>query len=206
MTSVASEKIGRQRVSLRAVVTGWLALMTAMLLYLSSYAAKPGAKGAPQDVWPRESALALDAERPTLVVFVHPHCPCSQASVSELERLAARTQRAARMYAVAVTAKGLPDNWKESALVTRLRQIPEAEFRVDDSGVEARRFGAETSGAVYLFGADGRRLFEGGVTAARAHEGDNAGLLAVEDVLNGRVPRTRETAVYGCPLFGPSSR
>src|SRR4051812_12480766 len=51
-----------------------------------SNTAGPGAGAA---AWPRGSALARESERFTLVMFLHPQCPCSRASVGELERLLA---------------------------------------------------------------------------------------------------------------------
>src|SRR5207244_3157993 len=37
--------------------------------------------------WPANSLVRLDASRPTLVMSLHPHCPCSRASVRELSVL-----------------------------------------------------------------------------------------------------------------------
>ncbi|HKS16351.1 MAG TPA: hypothetical protein VJU16_03510, partial [Planctomycetota bacterium] len=67
---------------------------------------------------------------------------------------------------------------------------------------EARRFGIETSGHVLLFSPGGARLFSGGITSARGHSGDNAGLdLALERLRNPSLP-TASTSVFGCLLFG----
>ena len=37
--------------------------------------------------WPRDSVIPLDGRRPTLLMFLHPLCPCSRASVEELAEL-----------------------------------------------------------------------------------------------------------------------
>jgi len=73
----------------------------------------------------------------------------------------------------------------------------------DEDGIEARSFGAVTSGQALLYSAQGRLLFSGGITESRGHSGDNAGRSAIESlVMNGseglRTPAS--TPVYGCPL------
>ena len=70
----------------------------------------------------------------------------------------------------------------------------------DPDGVEARRFGAETSGHTLLFGADGRLLFSGGITASRGHAGDNAGESAIVALVNNQTPTRTQTLVFGCSL------
>src|SRR5690349_19429168 len=37
--------------------------------------------------WPEASSIVRHAQRPTLLLFLHPHCACSRATVEELERL-----------------------------------------------------------------------------------------------------------------------
>ena len=55
----------------------------------------------------------------------------------------------------------------------------------DVEGVEARRFGAQTSGTTSLYSPDGRLLFSGGITSSRGHEGDNAGEDALTQAISG---------------------
>ena len=67
----------------------WIAVAVAGWYGISAY----GFKGDPQATtgivpqWPAESTIARLTERPTLVLFLHPKCPCSRATVGELERL-----------------------------------------------------------------------------------------------------------------------
>ena len=53
--------------------------------------------------------------------------------------------------------------------------LPDVTVVRDDMAGEARRFGAVTSGQTLLFDTQGNLLFSGGITAARAQAGDNAG-------------------------------
>ena len=77
--------------------------------------------------------------------------------------------------------------------------------RVDPEGVEARRFGSQTSGQIMLYDADGQLLFSGGITAARGHSGDNAGRNAILSLLTSGSSEQRGTPVFGCPLFSEPS-
>ncbi|HEY1860407.1 MAG TPA: hypothetical protein VGG61_08640, partial [Gemmataceae bacterium] len=56
---------------------------------LLDYAGTPGAEGIANTDWPADSTLALDASRPTIVLALHPHCPCSRATVNELAEIMA---------------------------------------------------------------------------------------------------------------------
>jgi hypothetical protein len=83
----------------------------------------------------------------------------------------------------------------------------------DTDGADARRFGAIASGQTMLYGSDGRLQFTGGITGSRGHEGDNAGVDAIEAALQGdrsgldgdRTART-STFVFGCLLFNAEGR
>jgi hypothetical protein len=74
----------------------------------------------------------------------------------------------------------------------------------DDGGAEASLFHAATSGQTALYDAAGNLLFSGGITRARGHAGDNAGLTAVVSLLTSGETEERGTPVFGCPLFAPT--
>jgi hypothetical protein len=76
----------------------------------------------------------------------------------------------------------------------------------DMDGIEARRFGVETSGHVLLFNHQGERIFEGGITFSRGHRGANRGrdeLLTRILTMEISADSSSESAspVFGCPLF-----
>ena len=72
---------------------------------------------------------------------------------------------------------------------------------VDDEGIEARRFGVSTSGQTLLYDKAGALLFSGGITGARAHQGDNDGRRSIVALLNRKTPGRTATNVFGCSLF-----
>ena len=152
--------------------------------------------------WPSDSMIERAVDGPTLLVFLHPRCPCSQATISELERLVAATP-AVELPAIRIVASapaGAGDEWWASPLVARACQLPGAHLVRDADGQEANRFGARVSGTTLLFNQTGALIYAGGVTIGRGHEGASTGLAAVARLL--RNPSSREIAVppFGCEL------
>jgi hypothetical protein len=148
-------------------------------------------------LWPSGGALARDPRGPTLVCFIHPRCPCSRATLRQLERVVARAPRAATL----VVYRADPGvDVQASASWALGGRLPGARRVLDPGGAEARRFGAHTSGLVMLFDAGGAMRFRGGVTPTRGHEGDNEGADALEAALRNPTTSTRLARVFGCGL------
>ena len=187
------------------LVAVWILAVGAGIHALLVHSATPGPKGEVPARWPegvpRQSGL------PTLVMVVHPHCPCSRASVGELSRIMTlcRNRTAARVLFVKPT--GFDRGWARTDLWDSAASIPGVEVLCDNEGAMARRFGARTSGDTLLFDAGGELLFHGGITEARGHWGDNAGQTAIVSLLAAeRTPAAGRAAcvdslVFGCPLF-----
>src|SRR5690606_38939176 len=135
--------------------------------------------------WPEASSIVRHAQRPTLLLFLHPHCACSRATVEELERLntLAPSSSLPAIYIVASAPPDVGDHWWSSSLMGRTARLPNARIINDAGGVETTRFGARLSGTVLLYSVDGRRLYAGGVTMARGHDGHNAGIQSVANLL-----------------------
>lgn len=74
----------------------------------------------------------------------------------------------------------------------------------DVGGAQARVFGAFISGQTLLYSATGSLLFNGGITDARGHEGDNPGRTALTSILSGGKPAAIQTPVFGCYLYAES--
>src|SRR5262249_13703592 len=68
----------------------WLGGVAAGLAWLAGYANRPGASGRAPETWPAESRVERAADRPTLLLFLHPRCSCSQATLAEFAELLAR--------------------------------------------------------------------------------------------------------------------
>jgi len=157
--------------------------------------------GSIPQTWPAQSRLARTPGKPALVLFMHPKCPCTRATLSELNILMARCQTLASVTVLVATPLGVDAHWTDTDTCKSAAAIPCVTLRTDDGEREAKLFHATTSGQVVLYDADGRLLFNGGITGSRGHEGDNAGLLAVIDILRHNKTSAKETPVYGCALF-----
>ena len=177
----------------------WVASVAFGMRVLFDYENTPGRVGALPPAWPA-TQVERSFDRPTLVMFAHPHCPCTNASVGELAQIMARLEGKIRAYVVFVRPKGAGGDWEDTGLRRSAEAIPGVEVVLDADGAEAQRFGAETSGHTQLFGADGRLLFSGGITASRGYAGENAGENAIVAIVTNQTPVRTQTRVFGCAL------
>ncbi len=181
-------------------------LLTALfgLSALVVYSQTPGAQGETPRVWPRSSQISRDHQRSTLVVFLHPRCPCSRATLRELERLLVRREEL-RTVIVMLRPEQCAAGWEQGILWDWSQSLSGVHVQVDRGGAEAQRFGVATSGHACLYDNDGRLQFSGGITPARGHEGENRGITALKQHLAGHVAEATN-AVFGCPLFSANDR
>jgi hypothetical protein len=178
---------------------GWLVSVAYGFSLFLHYDNKPGAVGATPRSWPG-ARFARAMDRPTLVMVAHPRCPCTRASIDELAQIMARTQGKLVAYVLFVIPQNGGAGWEQTDLRRSAEKIPGVTVLSDVDGVEANRFGAETSGYTLLFGADGHLLFSGGITESRGHAGGNAGESAIVSLVNNRATERNSTFVFGCAL------
>ena len=152
--------------------------------------------------WPADSAIIPSKNRPTLLLFLHPHCACSRATVEELERLStlAPTGAPPSICVVASAPRSTGKLWQSTPLLNSIARLPNAHVFHDAGGVETARFGARVSGTVMLYDATGQRLYAGGVTMARGHDGHNAGIQAVADLLMDPDANAASVPAFGCKV------
>jgi hypothetical protein len=179
----------------------WLVLVSAAMAMLAGYSSRPGAAGAAPPDWPGASAIPRASGLPTLIVFAHPRCPCTRATLGELARLMARCQGRLAARVEFLQPAGLPEDWAVTDLWRTAEQIPGVTVARDLDGSEAKLFHAETSGAAVLYDVQGHRLFQGGLTFARGHEGDSDGTAGIASLVHGGACSVDSTPVYGCSIF-----
>ena len=178
------------------LVAVWSAAVATGMGLLAAYANNPGKwSSAP-------AAIGNDATsaRYRLFMFLHPRCPCSVASVNELARIMSRcaAQLDATVYFVRPESQSA--DWENGTLRNLVSAIPGVKVESDVGGLVAGKFHANTSGEVFVYDRRGKLRFQGGITSARGHAGDNLGESAVIEIALGGESNVERSPVFGCPF------
>jgi len=181
--------------------TLWLLTVGAGIAVILDYQNTCGSVGTTPEYWPLNTSIALDRTRDTLVMFAHPQCPCTRASMEEFNRLMAQCHGRVAAHVLFFKPAQLSNDWVETDLWRSAAAIPSVMVQDDIDGTLAHKFGAETSGYVLLYDPRGQLLFKGGITDSRGHAGDNAGESVIISLVNGQKTSLSQTPVYGCSLL-----
>lgn len=185
-----------------AGVTLWALLVTAGLAAVAAHQILPGQAGEGPASWPSLAGFANDVRKPTLVMLAHPGCPCTLASLRELERIQGETSVGLTAHILFLEIPGAPN--EDSATIRLARSLPGVVVHTGMAPRTARIWGAHTSGQVFLYDRTGVLRFSGGITPSRAHEGLNVGHSAVESFVRTGHLQTERAPVFGCSLLGVS--
>ena len=195
----------RQQIRLVVSVL-WLAVVGVGSGMLWKYSNTSNPDPTPPASWPATTTIPRVSGQATLVMFVHPRCSCTSASMSDLAVLMAHCQGLVNAHVIFFRPSGSRGDWIHSDLWKTAAIIPGVTVQADEDGREAQLFHAETSGHTALYDAQGRLVFDGGITASRGHEGDNDGSEAIVALLHGKTPERAQTPVYGCLILKPESK
>lgn len=91
------------KLRLRILAAGWLAWMSAGMVPLAADSGTRGAVAPSPKLWPAGASFLHDLAQPTFALSLHPQCPCSRATIAELEMLMAQVRDPLR---VQVTFEG----------------------------------------------------------------------------------------------------
>jgi hypothetical protein len=182
----------------------WVWAVGAGLWRLWEYQHTPGQPAVPSARWSPDSRIHSHRGTATLIVFAHPRCPCTRATISELTLLMARCRSRVTCHVLFFKPAGAANGWNRTDLWSSAAAIPGVTVSTDEGGFEARRFGAATSGQALLYAPDGQLLFSGGITPSRGHPGENAGREAITSHLLGKKVGQVKGPVFGCSLRGPA--
>ncbi len=226
-TSVPTVAHRRSEAMLPFAAITWIALVAFGLWFLMDYANRPGDQGLAEIDWPVNSLVSLSESSPTLVVFAHPKCPCTRATMSELDWLMTRCRDDVACHVLFFHAKEEDEHWGKTDCWRRASAIPGVKVLFDRESAVAKQFGIETSGHALLYDRDGRLVFEGGITPSRGHPGESPGRSKLLSLIkSGCQPHDRKptdlasiptglmqdltdrpevdsTCVFGCPLHDP---
>src|SRR5258708_4565357 len=168
---------------------------------LSQYENTPGQAQTSPQRWPTVTQVPTTLGLPTMVMFLHPHCPCSRASMAQLSLIMAHSQNKVRTQVVFVKPPNFSQDWVKTDLYHSALQIPGVYVLIDDGGREAKIFHAQVSGQVMLYDKLGKLVFNGGITSSRGHEGDNDGQDSIIAFLTKGVVLKKQTPFFGCLLL-----
>lgn len=200
-----------KRKTLRHAISGILIVLWAGLICFGSrkllnYESTPGTAAAAPAQWPAASRMVRPHDKFTLVMLTHPNCPCTRASVAELEILMARLPGQLAGFMVFRKPEASAAEVKASDLWKTARRIPNVSPVYDEDGAETERFGGQVSGQTMLYDPNGRLVFSGGITSARGHQGDNAGVDAVILCVREGANVRAHVPVFGCSLHDPDAK
>jgi hypothetical protein len=167
---------------------------------LLRYANTPGQMLAAPIQWPSDSPIKPLKALARLVIFIHPHCPCSRATIRELAIIMANCRGRVQARVLFIAPSSFDTGWVKTDLWRSAEGIPGVIPLEDHDGTEARRFGATTSGQTMLYDERGNLLFQGGITISRGHEGPNDGVDAIISFVMRGSGRRTSSRVFGCSL------
>lgn len=194
-------------------LTTWAIAIAAGQCWLLRYERTAGSAGGPpsalstNDLVP--SAEAAISRPFRLLAFVHPHCPCTSATLAELAEffLAARDKVVVDIY---VADFQIPDSPVEDSPNWIAANQLHANLHVDRSAKVARSYGCATSGQIVVYRPDGSLVFSGGITSGRGMTGENAGSEMLRRLVSTTEADRAEkevmrTEVFGCPIYDSSN-
>jgi hypothetical protein len=183
----------------------WLPCVAYGFNVLWRYSMTPGHPASPPSKWPPQAPIKRNSTHATLLMFAHPQCGCSKASLGELAIIMARAHEKINATVLFYAPQGEAATWAKTDLWETAEQIPGVTVLQDTGNHIAGSFGVFTSGQTLVYGSDGRLIFNGGITASRGHSGDNYGRDAIIALAYGHLAQATTPPVTS-PVFGCSLR
>lgn len=178
----------------------WGCSIGAGMRFLSAYAATPGIKGSSPPHWPAESSIRRSTDGFTMVLFAHPRCSCTKATLDELAVIQGQSGNRIHPYILFLDFSEEGKQWHETSLWKQASELPGITVGLDEGGREARRFGVATSGHALVYNANGELVFSGGITGRRGEAGMNEGRRSILDLAQSSTTAAAGTRVFGCSM------
>lgn len=179
----------------------WLISLVVGLKILWNYQTAPGVQQKKTTRIHSTSLIQLASQQPTLIMFAHPQCPCSKASIIELQGVAQKLRGQVNIKIYFIQPASKDRGWLESSSWALAKTIPDAQVLADPRGTMAKMFSARVSGETLLYSKEGELLFEGGITPSRGHVGENHGTRSIIEAVQTGLASIKRTQIYGCNLF-----
>ncbi len=182
-------------------LVAWTTFLACAMISLVIYPSQPGRAANAPWIFPETVTVFPRIPKPVLVVFLHPHCPCSGSTLEKIQSIMERSSSEIDCRVYVVIPPEAPEGWEDGHINNRLRDLKNATVEIDRNGSIASQFSASTSGQVLLYRDDGVLAFSGGITSNQSHAGRCLGLLALDERLQTKDLPFAQSPVFGCPLF-----
>lgn len=211
-TAKSASALGARKSSIRrqtafvslllVVYTIWLGLLLIGHTVLFEYELTAGPLSNSKRIFPNHSSVQLSHSRENLILFLHPACPCSIATIDEFRELMREGAKDSVGTVVFFMPPDKESEWSLLPIVKSAKRIPNVSILYDADGSQSELFGATTSGHVLIYDSRGILQFSGGITGARGHTGDNQYFTIAKKTIINKSPKFVTTPVFGCSLRG----
>src|SRR5215470_14627890 len=119
----------RRQISQNMIVSAgaaWIGAVTAGFVALCIYKTRPAGQDAVAASWPKDSRVRPAAGRDTLLLFAHPQCACTRATIAELANLMARFHDRLEAKVLFTAPAGSPADFTQTDLWSSAARIPGA--------------------------------------------------------------------------------
>lgn len=188
-------------------LTLWAVLVGSGIAVIASYDNAPGnhSNQTAPTIWPDTMSIPRSSTHPTLVMAIHPQCPCSRASLNELNGILAHiNDRPLTLYLLFFQPDNFPVSWQQTDLWHMAQSLPHTNIINDTNGQLATALGLTTSGETALYLPTGELAFHGGITPSRGHEGDNIGRSSLIALLRQQKANHSTSFTFGCNIHTPN--
>ena len=118
----------------------WLAINVIGFAFVLQYETTPGVAAHSPTTWPPATAISRQPGVNTLILAVHPHCPCTRATLGELASIMAHTDRRLQACVLFLTPANCDPDWEKTDLWRTARAIPNTTVVSDFNGLQSSRF------------------------------------------------------------------
>lgn len=183
-----------------AAYTIWVALISIGHLVLFEYEMTASPLADTKRIFPMKSKIRIAHGRQNIIVFLHPCCPCSDATVEEFRQLMREGEKDSVGTVVFYMPPKEEGEWSLRPIITSVKRIRNVSVVYDTDGSQAALFGATTSGHVLVYDGRGLLQFSGGITGSRGHAGENHNFDVAKNSILAKNPKFATAPVFGCSL------
>lgn len=136
----------------------------------------------------------------SIVMALHPTCPCTRSSLAELERLLETESTTSQCVFLVALPSDKSMSWIDTDTTMLAKGLPNSRIIVDVDAKLATQLGIENSGGILVVQPNGTVSFSGGITSGRTCTQENPGSVAVASLIRGEAVQAITTPTFGCPL------